>query len=299
MWAAGARSTSRGLPIFVTRFTAPPGAPGGAADGLDTELTVVASQRRRRHVMQGIGVAVVIAVALLVGARIKRHSRTAGPAVVAARTMPPAPSPAGLAPPRAASAVTSRAAPPVPRHSETRTPSAADVRAPRSARAADHVARATDPKTAPTPEAAPTRPAARAARAVADREPEPARRERTHGSGSHATTHHHHTRAVATKRVAPGAGDAGAAHAAYQRGSGLLLGGDAPGAVAAYEDAVRVAPADPEGYRGLGLAYEKQGRVEDAARAFRRYLKLAPRSRDRELVARRLQRLVHPDADAP
>jgi hypothetical protein len=83
----------------------------------------------------------------------------------------------------------------------------------------------------------------------------------------------------------------------YQRGNDLLLRGDAPGAVTAYQEAIRLAPADPVGYRGLGLALDKQGQVEGAIEAFKRYLKLAPRSKDHVLIVRRIQRLAHPTSD--
>jgi Flp pilus assembly protein TadD len=87
-------------------------------------------------------------------------------------------------------------------------------------------------------------------------------------------------------------GDDSAARAAYTKGNRLLLTGDTGGAISAYEEATRLAPSSPAGYRGLGLAYEKQGNSAEAARAFRRYLKLAPGSDDRALIAERLQRLA-------
>jgi len=77
----------------------------------------------------------------------------------------------------------------------------------------------------------------------------------------------------------------------YERGNALLFAGDSKGAIAAYRDAIRAAPADPSAFRGLGLAYEQQSEPVFAARALRRYLKLAPNAPDREIVARRLERL--------
>jgi Tfp pilus assembly protein PilF len=93
------------------------------------------------------------------------------------------------------------------------------------------------------------------------------------------------------------AGDERSARDAYERGNQRLLSGDAAGAVAAYEESVRSAPSSPSGYRGLGLAYEKEGKIAEAAGAFRHYLKLAPSSDDRELVARRLRHLLRRDGD--
>jgi hypothetical protein len=88
--------------------------------------------------------------------------------------------------------------------------------------------------------------------------------------------------------------DRDATPAAYLRGNSLLSAGDAGGAVAAYQEAVRLAPSDPAGYRGLGLAYEKLGKTNEAVTALLSCLKLSHRARDRELVARRLYRLTHP-----
>ena len=77
----------------------------------------------------------------------------------------------------------------------------------------------------------------------------------------------------------------------YERGNALLFAGDAEGAIAAYRDAVRDAPADPIGYRGLGLAYEQKGETASAIRALHKYLKLAPHAADRAIISRRIDRL--------
>jgi tetratricopeptide (TPR) repeat protein len=103
-----------------------------------------------------------------------------------------------------------------------------------------------------------------------------------------------HTRVVALEKAAAPkvAGDERSARDSYERGNQRLLTGDTAGAVAAYEEAVRSAPSSPSGYRGLGLAYEKQGKIAEAVRAFRHYLQLAPSSADRDLVTRRLRHLL-------
>ena len=103
--------------------------------------------------------------------------------------------------------------------------------------------------------------------------------------------------ALASAAAPKVAGNDRSARDAYERGNQRLLTGDTAGAISAYEEAVRSAPASPSGYRGLGLAYEKAGKVAEAVRAFRHYLKLAPSSGDRELVARRLRHLLRPGAD--
>jgi hypothetical protein len=121
----------------------------------------------------------------------------------------------------------------------------------------------------------------------------------------HHGAHHHedrpsrsagkkHGHEVALDRSAQPAqpGDNSAARSAYANGNRLLLNGDTAGAIAAYQEATRLAPSSPAGYRGLGLANEKQGNRVEAARAFRRYLKLAPAAEDRALIADRLQSLA-------
>jgi len=132
------------------------------------------------------------------------------------------------------------------------------------------------------------------------------------GARSHAAqrTHHqkrriakatrnNHQRVVAVESgAAPkGSEDERSARAAYERGNQRLLGGDTAAAIAAYDEAVRSAPSSPSGYRGLGLAYEKEGKTGEAVRAFRHYLKLAPSSGDRDLVARRLRHLLRSGGD--
>ncbi len=103
-------------------------------------------------------------------------------------------------------------------------------------------------------------------------------------------------KAPATKRNAPtttATPEHGDPRPHYERGNALLFAGDSKGAIAAYREAIRAAPTDPSAFRGLGLAYEQQSEPVFAARALRRYLKLAPNAPDREIVARRLERLSH------
>jgi hypothetical protein len=119
-----------------------------------------------------------------------------------------------------------------------------------------------------------------------------AHRRRPLGRANHLAPASHNRKLAKPQKPA---GDREGAHAAYQQGNSLLLTGDANGAVAAYQDAVRLAPADPAGYRGLGLAYEKEGKIPDAISALVSYLKLSRHARDREVIARRLHRLTHPN----
>jgi hypothetical protein len=99
-------------------------------------------------------------------------------------------------------------------------------------------------------------------------------------------------RLEAAAEPAPSPAAEGDARATYQKGNALLFAGDAAGAVSAYKKAVELAPKDPIGYRGLGLAYEQQGATKPAIRALRKYLKLAPAAADREIISRRIARLA-------
>ena len=103
--------------------------------------------------------------------------------------------------------------------------------------------------------------------------------------------------ALASAPAPKAAGDERSARESYERGNQRLLTGDTAGAISAYEEAVRSAPSSASGYRGLGLAYEKEGKIAEAVKAFRHYLKLAPSSGDRDLVARRLRHLLRSGGD--
>jgi tetratricopeptide (TPR) repeat protein len=122
-----------------------------------------------------------------------------------------------------------------------------------------------------------------------------------HRATAHPATAHRRRYAKREKRIARQTqvavraartpAPAGDPRATYERGNALLFSGDAAGAVAAYREAVQLAPADPIGYRGLGLAYEQLGQTAAASRALRRYLKLAPGAADRAIISRRIERL--------
>jgi Flp pilus assembly protein TadD len=120
-------------------------------------------------------------------------------------------------------------------------------------------------------------------------------------SVSHEKRHHRHEvraakggrqRRLLAKRGATAApADRGDPRATYERGNALLFAGNATGAIAAYREAIQLAPADPIGYRGLGLAYEQKGDTAAAIRALQKYLKLAPSAPDRAIISRRIDRL--------
>jgi hypothetical protein len=141
--------------------------------------------------------------------------------------------------------------------------------------------------------------------ARARHEEQPVAETHTGGSRRHGATHRSraherhpsHARQVAMREPAPkkSAAPAPAEHAdprpPYEHGNTLLLSGDSKGALVAYREAVKTAPSDPIGFRGLGLAYEQEGEPALAVRALRRYLKLAPDAPDRELIAKRIAKL--------
>lgn len=208
--------------------------------------------RRRRP---WLGVAAVLAVVLTIGL-------VAGRRPTAVPRGSPVPGPTAVPPP-AAALPTARPLPP-----------ADDQDAPK------------DPGPAGSP-AATGHPKDRARAHVAQRTHHQKRRA-AHPSGSK------HKRVVALERVAAPkrSEDERSARASYERGNQRLLSGDTAAAISAYEEAVRSAPSHPSGYRGLGLAYEKQGKIAEAVRAFRQYLALAPSSSDRDLVSRRMRHLV-------
>ena len=95
----------------------------------------------------------------------------------------------------------------------------------------------------------------------------------------------------------PGAGsavrlpDPEKAAALSQAGLKKVMGGDANGAIASFQAALRADRSYAPAQRGLGLAYEKRGDKARAARAFREYLALAPNARDAAQIRARLENL--------
>ncbi len=242
-------------------------------------VSTVADGRRRAIVVVALSVAVV---AIVVGVK-SRHAKPSSAAIPAPAAppivVPPPPLPAPAPPPQPEIALD----PGAPARSKS----------PEPAKAPEHTSAPATPAEAPAEDGS-----------AADAETSH-HHHHHHERHEHHDHERHHARAehhAATKEHAPkepktkaprGGGDRDAARVAYQRGNGLLLSGDAAGAVAAYQDAVRRAPTDPIGYRGLGLAFEKEGKTSEAIAALVSYLKLSKHARDREVIARRLYRLTH------
>jgi Tfp pilus assembly protein PilF len=74
----------------------------------------------------------------------------------------------------------------------------------------------------------------------------------------------------------------------------MQVGGDTAGAIARFKAAVAADENFAPAYRGLGLAYERQGRTDRAARAFRTYLTKARDASDAAAIRARLSRLDGP-----
>jgi Flp pilus assembly protein TadD len=74
-------------------------------------------------------------------------------------------------------------------------------------------------------------------------------------------------------------------------GLSALVSGNAGSARAFYREAVRLAPAQATGYRGLALAAARLGDRDDAQRALNRYLELAPGAADGPSIAARIAAL--------
>jgi predicted Zn-dependent protease len=69
-------------------------------------------------------------------------------------------------------------------------------------------------------------------------------------------------------------------------------------AVAAFENATRLAPQEAEHHKNLGMLYRYQGRPESARAALERYIELAPDAVDRKIVERYLEDLDSPKPEA-
>ncbi len=113
-------------------------------------------------------------------------------------------------------------------------------------------------------------------------------------AGSARSEHAHGTRA-AREREAPradkrAAGRARAAELARQA-TDAMLRGDFEAATTQYKQAIAADRSYAPAYRGQGLVLERLGRTHDAARAFRKFLRLRPDDRGADKIRARLQAL--------
>ena len=79
--------------------------------------------------------------------------------------------------------------------------------------------------------------------------------------------------------------------ATYKTGQGEFLRGDAKAALATFRKLTEAKPGFAPAWRGSALALERLGQKAAAARALRRYLKLAPNAGDAAQIKARLERL--------
>jgi serine/threonine-protein kinase len=77
----------------------------------------------------------------------------------------------------------------------------------------------------------------------------------------------------------------------YQAGAKLLISGDIPAAKRKFRTSLSVVRGYAPAYRGLGLAHERTGDRASAVRAYKNYLRLAPRAKDAESIRTRMARL--------
>jgi serine/threonine-protein kinase len=79
--------------------------------------------------------------------------------------------------------------------------------------------------------------------------------------------------------------------ALVSQASSAFVQGQLPKALSLYRQAVAAAPAHAAAWRGLGMTAMKMGRNTDAAKAFERYLKLAPTAPDAARIREKLSEL--------
>jgi hypothetical protein len=81
------------------------------------------------------------------------------------------------------------------------------------------------------------------------------------------------------------------AREAYHKGNLKLFAGDSEGALALYQEAIKIYPGYVAGYRGLGLAYAEKGNSAEALSAFKKYVATVPNARDVPLIRKRMEHL--------
>lgn len=77
----------------------------------------------------------------------------------------------------------------------------------------------------------------------------------------------------------------------YQEGVALFIRGEFAAAELRFREAIALAPGYAPSHRGMGLVYQATGQKRKAARAYRKYLRMAPRAADRADILSRLESL--------
>jgi serine/threonine protein kinase len=81
------------------------------------------------------------------------------------------------------------------------------------------------------------------------------------------------------------------AQSLYDEGVRLFIQGELLAAQLKFREALELAPGFAPAYRGMGMIHQASGQKKQAARAFREYLRLSPRARDRAEIEARLQQV--------
>jgi eukaryotic-like serine/threonine-protein kinase len=89
----------------------------------------------------------------------------------------------------------------------------------------------------------------------------------------------------------PGAPARKRAESLYQEGVSLFVQGEFMAAQLKFREALELAPGYAPAYRGMGMIHQASGQRKQAARAYRDYLRLSPRARDRAEIEARLQQV--------
>ena len=84
---------------------------------------------------------------------------------------------------------------------------------------------------------------------------------------------------------------ASAARALYKQGIDLFVAGKLSQARDKFRASLRVNSRYAQAHRGLGLVFERMGKKKSAAKAYREYLRLAPKARDAKRIRSRLAAL--------
>jgi Flp pilus assembly protein TadD len=150
----------------------------------------------------------------------------------------------------------------------------------------------------PAPKPAPAEPAAKEAAAHVEKPAhegrgiaeKPARVEKTPEKGTSAAAEPAPEKHE-PKGKWPSEEDLRRANEAYQRGNTQMFQGNTAGAIAEFNQALRLNPKDPSIHRGLGLAYAQLNNSAEAVKHLRLYLKAAPKANDRAIIEKRIEQL--------
>jgi len=114
----------------------------------------------------------------------------------------------------------------------------------------------------------------------------PAASEKGKSTAAEPATEKHETK---SKRASEA--DIQRANEAYQRANTKMFQGNTAEAIADFNQALKLNPADPSIHRGLGLAYAQSGKNAEAVKHLKLYLKASPKAADRAVIQKRIREL--------